>query len=58
MVVFTIRVPPGRSMGMNLSREGWFMAMTMSACLIKGLATMPSVIFTLQLAVPPRISEP
>ena len=42
----------------NLSTAGAFKAQTMSGFLVQGLAILPSLIFTVQFAVPPRISEP
>ena len=50
--------PPGRRLLSNLSIAGAFMAMRMSIFLAQGLAISLSENLMVQLAVPPRISEP
>ena len=58
MLLLTSSRPPGFTLLSNLSREGLFMARTVSAWAISGLATGLSETTTEQLAVPPRISGP
>lgn len=56
--LLTSSSPPGRRLLSNLSIAGAFMPMRMSIFLAQGLAISLSENFTVQLAVPPRISEP
>ena len=54
----TIISPPGRTMGMYLSREGRLRAIRMSGRSVSGEPILLSATTTVQLAVPPRISGP
>ena len=51
-------IPPGATVDSNLSSEGRFIAIRISGSEIMGEPTGASLIITLQLAVPPRISGP
>ena len=50
--------PPGRTLFLNLSRLGLFIAISVSGTAMMGDATSVSSTTTLQFAVPPRISGP
>ena len=58
MAVSTTTMPPSSTLSMNLSKEGWFRAMSARGRVISGLPMGSSDSVTEQLAVPPRISGP
>ena len=58
MAVSTTTVPPSTTVSMNLSKEGWFSAMSALGASTSGLPMGASDSVTEQLAVPPRISGP
>jgi len=51
-------IPPGATLPINLSKDGWFITMRMSGSVTRGEQTGSSERQTLQFAVPPRISGP
>lgn len=50
--------PPGTTASINLSSEGWFIAIRTSGAVMSGLPMGSAAKLTLQFAVPPRISGP
>ena len=58
MLLLTNTVPPGATRLSNFARAARFMAMTSLGLSTKGAPIRSSLIITVQLAVPPRISGP
>ena len=58
MAVSTTTTPPSTTVSRNLSKEGWFSAMSALGSSTSGLPMGSSDKVTEQFAVPPRISGP